>query len=397
MSEHFHFTAAQANLKRVLALAKDFVSKASMLPVLHSVMLEGKAGDAFLTLTATNLESVLRVRLAAKVISSGAMCATYTVLRDLVGTLPKDEQLEFKVEDGLRVQIITGGKAQETNLVLYDPAEYPMIPSAVYDDTSSHVDMDGKIVTRLGTEIAPLAASDLTRPSLTGVRVHFTHNQIDAVSTDGFRLARLTIPFAAYLENCIIIPAVSFAPLVKLIKLAAESRSVDIENVPVRLSIHGATSRIFWDLDDGYIATTLINGHYPDFEPIIPKSHHTRATVEAKTVHQRVQVVSVIALQAERSTIALETERTPEGQIFKMNASTTAVGDADGNMPAVVDGPDLKMAVDPRYLSQSLAIFNSREDDVVFQMRTAREPLMLTWRKDDSLFHLIMPMHQGSN
>lgn len=397
MSEHFHFTAAQANMKRVLALAKDFVSKASMLPVLHSVMLEGKAGDDFITVTATNLESVLRIRVAASVLNSGAMCATYTVLRDLVNTLPNDEPIEFAVQDNFRVEIVSGGQSQETNLILYDPQEFPLIPVAVYDDTTKFADLNGDVVVRVANEVAPLAATDASRPTLTGVSLRFSDAQLEAAATDGFRLALLRLPLDCSLDTAVIVPSITFGPIARLVKLIADSQDVDAEYVRVRMVVHGATNRIFWEFADGYIGTILINGTYPDFASIIPKSYVTCAKIVTKTVYQRVQVVSVVATQSDtgNATIYLEAVNDGGDAQFKMNATSVSVGDADGSMQAVITGPSVKMAVNAHYLSKSLSIFNGSADEMAFKMRSPMEPLMLTWGNDDSLLHLIMPMHQG--
>lgn len=393
MSEHFQFTATQANMKRALALAKDFVSKASMLPVLHSIMLTGQAGDQFLTLTATNLESVLRIQVTANILNTGAMCATYTVLRDLVNMLPKDEPIEFKVQENMRVEIVSGGRSQETNLILFDPQEFPTIPEIPTGKKVARALLNGQTVNRVAAEVAPLAATDSTRPTLAGVSLQFGGGSLVAAATDGFRLARLLVSDHSSIKKSMIVPGAIFAPLSKMVKLLADAQELAPEHLTVELVLDEQNGRIFWVMDDGYIAAVLINGEYPDFAPIIPRDHTTRAMVEAKTVHQRAQVVGVVAAQGDSSIIYLDAVAGDDGAMFKMNATSAAVGDADGNMPAVVDGPDLKMAVNSKYLTKSLAIFNDREDDVVFCMKSAMEPLMLTWRQDDSLLHLIMPMH----
>ncbi len=395
MSEHFHFTAAQANMKRALALAKDFVSQKSMLPVLHSVMLEGKAGDSFLTLTATNLESVLRIRVAANVLNSGAMCATYMVLRDLVNTLPGDEPIEFKVEDDLRVEIVSGGRSQETNLILYDPAEYPLIPTVPHETHSVSCTLNGKTIQRVAAEVAPLAAADSTRPTLTGGSLRFANGRLEAAATDGFRLARLILPDPDAIERALIVPAAVMVPVGKMVKLAAEAQNVDTEFLPVQMFVDKDGARVFWSIGEGYIATMLINNTYPDYGPIIPDASTTEAAVGAKTAYERVQVVGVIASESDGSTIHIQAATKDEEEIFRMFASCASVGDADGDMPADVTGPDVEMSVAAKYLTRSLAIFKAGDGDVVFGMTTPMEPLMLTWRDDDSLLHLIMPMHQS--
>ena len=391
MSEHFQFTAVQANLRQGLALAKHFVSKESMLPVLHSVVLTGQAGDDFITLTATNLESILRVRVAAKVMNSGAMCASHSVLHDLVSTLPSDEPIEFKVQDDFRVEITSGGRAQETNLVLFDPNEFPLTPEVPTGESATSITLNGKIVLRLGEEIAPLAANDMTRPTLTGVSVRINDGTLVAAATDGFRLARATMGVSGGQDVAVIVPTGNFTPLIKLVKMVAKAQELDPEYVPVRMVIDTAYQRIFWAVESGYIATTLLNGTYPDYEAIIPKSHKTKAAVAAKTVYERAKTVSVIAVAADNAPINLEAS----DNTFKLTASVDHTGDADGGLDALVEGEPMKMAVAAPYLAKSLYIFSKADDDVVFHMNSPNEPLLLAWLMDDSLLHLIMPLHIG--
>ena len=70
-------------------------------------------------------------------------------------------------------------------------------------------------------------------------------------------------------------------------------------------------------------------------------------------------------------------------------------GDADGGLDALVEGEPMKMAVAAPYLAKSLYIFSKADDDVVFHMNSPNEPLLLAWLMDDSLLHLIMPLHIG--
>jgi len=282
----------------------------------------------------------------------------------------------------------------ETNLILFDPDEYPLIPEVPTGKTITTCTLNGKVIQRVAAEVAPLAAADTTRPTLTGVSMRFSAGALEAASTDGFRLARLILPNPCSIEKAIIVPAISFTPLAKLVKLTAESQDLDPEFLPVQMVIENKTDRVFWSVEGGYIATMLINGNYPDFHPIIPKTAVTRATVGSKDVHERVQVVGVIASESDSSSIFIEAAASDGKEAFRMSATSVAVGDADGDMPAVVEGPDIKMAVAAKYLTKSLAIFKG-DDDVIFNMQTPMDPLMLTWRKDDALLHLIMPMHQS--
>lgn len=394
MSEHFHFISAQANLKQVLSLAKDFINKSSMLPVLQFVLVSGHAGDDFVTLTATNLESVLRVRVASEVVCSGSFCPPYTVLRDLMNTLPADEHVEFRVKDDLLVEIVCGGVSQEANLRLYDPSEYPKIPDVPTDGDGIIVgNLSGGTLQRIVDEVAPLAASDMTRPSLTGVSLRFTDMQLEAAATDGFRLARLIVSTTLSLNTDLIVPAISFAPLGKLIGLISKANDVDAVRTSVTMVIETSTDRLFWQCDGGYIAVNLINGTYPDYSPIIPQSASTTVTVDPKAAYDRAQSAAVITSEGDTSCITIQTAHKDGGEVFRLRAKSDSVGDSDGGMAAIVDGPDLEMAVSAAYLTKSLRIFKGRSDDVVFKMTNNTEPLMLARRNDQALIHLIMPMH----
>ena len=147
--------------------------------------------------------------------------------------------------------------------------EFPVIPEP---DQEGRVRMEPAVLKRVISQVAFAAATDDSRPSLTGVLTNFEGNRVMMAATDGFRLSVRSAHIAGYVEKpfSVIIPARALNEVARIL-------SDDLE--AVYISMPSGRNQIIFDMDNALLVSQLIDGKFPDYQPIIPSRHNTRTVL----------------------------------------------------------------------------------------------------------------------
>jgi DNA polymerase-3 subunit beta len=76
-----------------------------------------------------------------------------------------------------------------------------------------------------------------------------------------------------------------------------------------------------------------------------------------------------------------------------ITATSTETGDNVAQIDATVEGDEVEIAFNVRYMSQVLGVMDSPQ--VALETTRSTEPGVLKAVGDDSFLHIIMPMHFG--
>src|SRR6266571_5472079 len=258
-------TCLQENLARGLQIAGRAVSARGSLPILGNVLLRTESGR--LKLTATNLEVGINCWVPAKVDDEGAITVPAKLFTDFVNSLPAGP-----VEIALNVRTKTihlKSATTEANLKGLDAEEFPIIP-AIPDKPTTR--MAQGVLRRMINEVAFVAATDDSRPVLTGVLTTFDGNEVTMAAADPYRLSVRRAPLLTTVEPKveIIIPARS---------LFEVARIVDDSDSPVDILVTPNGSQVIFHTEEADLVSRIIEGQFPNYRQVIPTSHATRVTV----------------------------------------------------------------------------------------------------------------------
>ena len=137
-----------------------------------------------LRLSATNLEIAMTTWIGAMVEEEGAVTVPARVLTEFVNSLGGD-RIDINMEEGSRLLQIKSGRSQ-ANINGTDASEFPPIPT-VEDAVVARAEpgaLRGAIA-----RVAFAAATEESRPVLTGVEVKLQEGKFTMAAADGFRLA----------------------------------------------------------------------------------------------------------------------------------------------------------------------------------------------------------------
>jgi DNA polymerase-3 subunit beta len=379
----------QENLAKGLATVSRAVASRSTLPVLGNVLLATDQGR--LKLAATNLELAVTCWIGAKVDEDGATTVPARLLVDFVNSLPP-ERIDMQLN--ARTQTLRLKCARyDANIKGIDATEFPIIPTLA---DSKKIPLEPEVLREMIEQVTFAAATDESRPVLTGVAVRFDKDRVMFAAADGFRLSvrHATLSTPVDQPTNVIIPAKALQEVGRV--------SGDQED-PIEMAVTESRSQVLFRLTNIEIVSQLIDGVFPDVMRIIPESHVTRTVVTTAELQNAVKASAVFAREA-MNTVRLqaapagEAGAPSEGAVAapgKMTITATSAesGDNLGEIDATVDGAPIEIAFNARYLADVLNVLHAPQ--VVIETSSSSSPGVFKAVGRDDFTHVIMPMQLG--
>jgi len=367
----------QENLNRGLGIVGRAVAIRSTLPITQNILFS--ADQSGLKLAATNLEMAITCCIGAKVKQKGEITVPARLLSDFVNSLPND-LIEVNLPANSRILELKSGHFQ-AHIHGIDAADFPPIPQI---DDGISTSIEAASLREAISQVAFAAATEESRPVLTGINTEFDGEQLNLVAADGFRLAvhKTTLAAAVKDKTTIIIPARTLNELNRLIGEQEE---------PVEITLNEKKSQVLFRLKDAEIVSQLIQGSFPNYSQVIPQSYTTRAVVDISEFLRVTKMSSIFARDASgivRLVVTPGSELTP-GKVT-VSAQAEEVGDNVSEVDALTDGEEAKIAFNVKYLSDVLSVLPQAQ--VALELTTPSSPGTIRPIGVDNYVHVVMPM-----
>ena len=370
----------QDNLARGLQAVSRAVSARSTLPVLANVLV--KSEQSGLKLTATNLEIGINYWVPGKVEAEGALSVPARLLTDLVSSLP-NQRVELQVSQRDKSLRVESGASRST-IKGIDAEEFPVV-AAAGDRPTTRVACRAL---RAGlAEVVFAAASDESRPILTGVLTRLRGSEMTLAAADNYRIA---VKQVALLEPVqpdlsIVVPARSYAELMRVLP--------DTDD-PVDVVVTPNKSQVLFHVEGIDIISRLIEGQFPNYEPVIPQSHNSRAVVDRDAFLAGTRRASIFARDS-ANIVKLELAGDgTDGSRVAITAHAADVGDNADSVEAQIEGAETSIAFNARYLIDVLS--NLGTEEASLELSGPLAPGVVRGVGQDDYVHVIMPVRTAS-
>ncbi len=367
----------QENMNRGLGTVGRAVATRTTLPITNNVLLATDEGR--LKLVATNLEMAISCWVGAKIEEEGAITVPARLLTEFVSSLPSDT-----IDIALSPQTKTLGlkcARFEARISGVDAKDFPPIPS-VDEGITTKVEVEAL---RQGiNKVVFAAATEESRPVLTGVCAQFNGDSLTLAAADGFRLAVYKLPIATPVsqETEVIIPGRTLAELNRLI--ADQEETVDITLNPNK-------SQVLFRLKNVELISQLIQGTFPNYSQLIPQSSTTKVIVNVADFLRATKTASIFARDGSGIVRLLIT---PGGELspgkLSVSARSEEIGDDVGEIDATVEGEEAKIAFNGKYLTDVLSVLT--EAQVALETTNPSSPGLIRPVGTDNYTHVVMPM-----
>jgi len=371
----------QTSLARQLGVVGRLVSSQPGLPILANVLLETE--DSKLKMTATDLELGVHTWIGAEVKGEGKITIPARTFAEFVSSLPP-EGVSLDLEKQLLKVTTINNSAQFNTL---PPDDFPAVPGVA----------DGDLLMSLPAEefqkaidrVAFAAATDDSRPVLTGIKIEAEGTILTLVAVDGFRLSRQIMELEKSVKEKmdLLVPAKALQELSRVISdvsVEGEKKKKDMVEVYVLKD----KNQVAFRHKAVALVSRLIDGQFPEYKSIIPTGYQTKVEMERDQLQNAVRIVNIFA----RSTIGNKAimEFSPDKKEIKVSASLSEIGENESSFEAAIEGESLRIGFSSKFLADMLSSIAG--DKMVFEGSAPAAPGVFKSKGDDSYLHIIMPM-----
>ena len=370
----------QENLSAALADVGRAVASRTPLPITSNVLISTDAGR--LKLSATNLELTITTWIGAKVEEEGVVTVPARLLGEFVGSLPSEE-VHLTGAPGGKSLKVTCARFQ-ANIAGTDPEEFPPTPTV---EDGFEVNIGTDLLKQAIDGVAFAAATEDSRPVLTGVQIEIKDGGLVLAAADGFRLAVHETKLADEVpeSSAIIVPAKS---------LQEVSRLASGKDYPVKIKVNEGKTQVLFQFETAAVVSQLIQGTFPNYSQLVPKEHVSKTTVDVGEFARATRAASIFARDGS-GIVRLQTSEGEEDGIggLSVSARSEEVGDNQGEVTATIEGDPAKIAFNSKYLTEVLSVLG--HGMVALETSSPSSPGVLrplSPSEGVSYVHVIMPM-----
>ncbi len=260
-------------LEQILSQMQPFLEKKDLSQITSHIFFDAK--NAHLTIKATDYETGLTTQTdAIHLIQEGKATANGKKLLDIVRILKEGDITLETVDDHLQIS----QNQSKFKLPMFDATNFPQFPQA---DAMPKIAIESdKFISSL-KKITPAIDSNNPKFELNGALIDIKTDAINFVATDTKRLALVTIKQSMEEAFSLIIPKKAIIEIQKLF-----FNEIDI---------HYSTTYLILKNDQYLFFTKLINGKYPDYERIIPKSLQYELTLPKESMIEAIKQITIIS------------------------------------------------------------------------------------------------------
>ncbi len=365
-------------LQKALARVTGVVERRNTIPILSNVLISADAEG--LSMTATDLDIDARGRIVAHVEEEGAVTAPAGLLSDIVRNAPEGSEISLSYGDDDPRLIVKFGRSRYQVPVL--PAgDFPIAPelNGATQMAVSAVDLK-QAFERVGFSIS----TEEVRQYLKGVFLHLYHDdgaaQLRLVSTDGHRLSYAVLPPPAGAEGAppVIVPA-------KTVREVSRALADYVGDVTLDVSASG----VRFTLGETVIRSKVIDGAFPDYIRLIPRSWTVEAVMDRALVAAAVRRVSLMAGDKARSMKVSFTR-----DLMTLQVRNDQAGVAVEEVEIEYDGQPHDTGFNARYALDALGM--TEADRIVYRQEDGDSPARIEPEASDpeagQVLGIIMPL-----
>ncbi len=207
-------------------------------------------------------------------------------LLEIIRILKDQEEIILEKIDN---HLIVKQKHSKFKLPLFDPEQYPAFPDR---DEKETLAIDSYALIRNLKKITPAIDTNNPKYELNGADIEIKENYTDLVGSDTKRLALVRIEGKSENELSLILPK----------KAIMEIQKLFLDDIEIKYD----ENYLIITNENYYFYTSLINGKYPDYERIIPKSVKHEINLPKKDMIDAIRMITTISQEI---SITIETDR----------------------------------------------------------------------------------------
>ena len=365
------FIVSSSALLKLLQQISGVISANTVLPILEDFLFEIDKNQ--LTVMATDLETVMKIRLQIEAKDSGKVCIPAKILIDSLKNLP-DQPLTFNIDKNFGVEITSdNGKYK---IMGENPEGFPKEPQA---DEATAFEMPSEALLNAINKTLFAVSNDDLRPAMCGVFFELDKKGLTTVATDAHRLMK-------YRRTDVECPqSDSFIVPKKPLSLLKNT----LPDNDDKLSVSYNKSHFFVNHGTTQMGCRLIDARFPDYKVVIPLDNPYHMTVSRTGFQNALRRVSVFSNKTTNQ-VALHISGS-ELQLAAQDVDFSFEGNE--RMSCHYDGEDMQIALNAKFVVEMLNSTSSEEVRVELSTPTKAGIIKpVSQEENEDLLMLVMPL-----
>lgn len=356
-------------IKNALITVDRITGKNLTLPVLSSVL--WVATGKTLKLRATNLNIGIEMEVPAKIEKEGVLAIRSDILSSLFSILSGDSNVSFELVNG-NLSVKT-----KTNTIILKGIPSDDFPTIPIVNGDNFILNSKKFIEGLKSVYYSASTSEI-KPEIGSIYIYPEDDILIFVATDSFRLAEKKIKIKQKLSfGGILIPYKNITEIIKV-----------FDNLDVDLDITLNKNQISFKTQNIYLTSRIIDGSFPDYKQIIPKSSTTEATVLKQDLISSLKISNIFSGKFNQIMFNIK----PQEKVFEIEAKNSDVGENITLLPGAISGESVTLNFNFKYIMDCFVSIQS--DSLVLIFNGNNKPMILKPIGDTSFMYLIMPMNR---
>jgi DNA polymerase-3 subunit beta len=364
----------KADLLRELQLFQGIVERKNTIPILANVLIEAD-GDQ-VKMLATDLEVGLRSRCTAAVAKGGSLTLPAKKLYEIIKALPETDIRIEENKSGVKV----AADRFDSRMQTLPREDFPSLPDATGTFSAT---LPRDVMKQMVAKTQFAITGEDTRYFLNGALFILRSDAMSLVATDGHRLALITVPREAPKgkgkgdeEERVILPRKT---LLELGRLLAEGEG-DIQ-------YERGENHLFFDIGGRLLISRMIDGQFPAFERVIPKSNDKRIEFDRDRLTSAVKRVALLSNERSRA-VKFQIDK---GKV-EIASSSPEFGEARELIIVEYDGAPVTICFNAQYVLDFLGVVETDSVGLEFKDEMSQAVMKPVGAENYDYTYVIMPM-----
>ena len=364
----------KTDLLRELQLFQGIVERKNTIPILANVLLEASADEV--KLLATDLEVGLRSKCTAAVSKGGSLTLPAKKLYEIVKALPETDVRIEQDRNGVKV----AADRFDSRMQTLPREDFPSLPEGTGTYSAT---LPREVLKQMVAKTQFAITGEDTRYFLNGALFILRPDSMGLVSTDGHRLALVNVPrdkgknkARADEEVRVILPRKT---LLELGRLLSEGEG-DIQ-------YERGENHLFFDIGGRLLISRMIDGQFPAFERVIPKSNDKRVEFDRDRLTSAVKRVALLSNERSRA-VKFQIDK---GKV-EIASSSPEFGEAKEALIVDYAGAPVTICFNAQYVLDFLAVVETDSISLEFKDEMSQAVMKPIGADGYDYTYVIMPM-----
>lgn len=355
------------DLIQAVATVQKAITNKSTLAILSNIKLE--AYGTTLTLTGSDLNLSIITKIPVTIDEEGSFVLPSRLLGELIRKSP-DEIIEMELKED-KMFIHSG--LSNFNIQGQSAIDYPELPEV---DNNNVYDVDAQLLSNMIRQTNFAISQDDSRIILTGSLIEINDGILNIVSLDGYRMAIRKAIIKNNENNRVVIPGKTLSEVFKILG------SSDF-NGDVKLSF--TDKHALFSIGDNQIISRLLEGEFINYNQILPSEFKSQVKVNTKEFMNSIDRAFLMARESKNVSIKMVIN-----DDFIEILSNTEVGSFNEKIQIKLEGQDLEIGFNPKYLIDALKIIDAEE--IYLDLINGISPCIIRPADNNNFKYLVLPV-----